>query len=104
MTHVQLSLHDLSQLVVMQAQRGKSRDEIVRELMERGWPEVSARRFVTMTLIEQQQRASNAAVQGEDESNSKESYTNDQESRRVLWVMLLVTAVFIVCMLIAFAH
>ncbi len=104
MTHVQLSLHDLSQLVVMQAQRGKSRDEIVKELMERGWPEVSARQFVTMTLIEQQQRASNAAVQGEDQSNSKESYTNDQESRRVLLVVLLVTAVFIVCMLIAFAH
>ncbi len=104
MTNVKLSLHDLSQLVVMQAQRGKNRDEIVRVLVERGWPEVSAERFVSLTLTEQQERSASAAAAGEEKPRADETFTTDQESRRVLLVVLLVTAVFIVCMLIAFAH
>ncbi len=104
MTNVKLSLHDLSQLVVMQAQRGKSRDEIIRVLVERGWPAVSAERFVSMTLTEQQERSASAAATGEDKPHADETFTSDQESRRVWLVVLLVTAIFVVCMLIAFAH
>jgi hypothetical protein len=53
MTQAKMSLRDLSQLVVVQTQNGKSKDQVVKVLMARGWPEVSAVRFVDMTLFEQ---------------------------------------------------
>jgi hypothetical protein len=50
MTPTPLTIRDLARIVVADMQCGKSRDEIVGFLMTRGWPEVSARRFVLNTL------------------------------------------------------
>ncbi len=104
MSHIHLSLHDLSQLVVMQAQRGKSRDEIVRVLVARGWPELSAVRFVNTTLAEQASRAAEAQVPEEDGQPPHQGFTNTQEIWRIVLVMVLITAFFVACMLFTFAH
>ena len=50
MTQTNLSLRDLSQIVVCQWNCGKNKAEIVRYLVERGWPQVSATQFVSSIL------------------------------------------------------
>ncbi|MCL5997303.1 MAG: hypothetical protein M1546_14790 [Chloroflexi bacterium] len=104
MAHVQLSLHDLSRLVVLQTQGGKSRDEIVRVLVARGWPEISAVRFVNTTLTEEAVRAAHAQVPEEDEQPAHQAFSVDQESWRVLLIIVLITMVLIACMLSAYAR
>ncbi len=104
MTPVQLSLHELSQLVVLQYQSGRSREEIVRVLVERGWPEISAVRFVNMTLAEQAGRLAHEQAPKEDQQPPGQAFTGEQESWRILLVVVLITAVFIACMLLTYAR
>ena len=104
MPYVQLSLHDLSQLVVMQTLSGKSRDEIVKVLVARGWPEASAVRFVNMTLNEEAQRSTRTHEPEADERPANQTFSPDWESWRVIVVMVLVTAMFIVCLLAGYAR
>jgi hypothetical protein len=94
-THVQLSLHDLSQLVVLQTQSGKSRGEIVRVLVARGWPEVSAVRFVSTTLSEHRELAARAQVPDEDQQSTNRALYSEQEVRRMLWIVGLVVVIII---------
>ena len=86
MTHVNLSLHELSELVVLQTQRGKSRDEIVKVLVERGWPQVSAERFVDMTLSEHH----DIAVQAPAPESSRQPADQAPPGGRQVVVTLLV--------------
>jgi hypothetical protein len=102
--HIQLSLHDLSQLVMVQAERGKSREEIVQLLVERGWPKVSAVRFVNTTLTEQAGQSTRAQMPDDDPQQANQAFMSDQESWRILLVVVLVTAIFIACMLLAYAQ
>ena len=95
MTHVHLSLHDLSQLVVMQAQNGRNRNEIVRTLIERGWPEKSAARFVDMTLSEHEELLSHPPVPEPDQQPSNEAFPNEQEVWRMLFFVALAVTLIV---------
>ncbi len=46
MTHIHLSMNDLNQIVISEMNRGKTRDDMVAYLRERGWPESAARKFI----------------------------------------------------------
>jgi hypothetical protein len=104
MNSVHLSMHELSELVVMQAQRGRSRSEIIRTLVARGWPEISAVRFVDTTLNEY--RAREAEAQAPEESDDEQPSTRRDASRnlnlwRMLWLTLLIAAIIILaCLLV----
>ena len=80
MTQTNLSLRDLSQIVVCQWNSGKNKAEIVRYLVERGWPQVSATRFVTSILSD------NAGV---DEVRHRTA-TKAPHDRLLLQMMLIV--------------
>jgi hypothetical protein len=85
MTQAQLSLRDLSQLVVLQIQKGKSRDEVVLVLVARGWPEVSAARFVDMTVFEHG-RPSRTWASGEEQHPTRQaSPAGPHHARRSSW-------------------
>ena len=89
MTQVHMSLRDLSQLVVLQIQRGKSRDEVAQVLVARGWPEVSAVRFVDMTLFEQGKRSSRARTSTEGQSPAHRTSPRGRWSWPLLVVVLI---------------
>jgi hypothetical protein len=101
MTHVQLSLHDLSQLVIMQTQSGKGRNEIINILVARGWPEASATRFVDMTLSEHEELASQtrshtqAENPEQDQQPGNEAFPNEQELWRMLFIVALAVAIIV---------
>ena len=100
---VELSLRDLSQLVVLQAQRGTSRDEIVKILVERGWPGVSAVRFVDMTLLEESGRSEPAQAQAmNDQQPPKENYTKGMVTWQMLLVVILLMVIATVFVFLAF--
>ena len=98
-TQVQLSLRDLSQLVVLQTQKGKSRDEVVQVLVARGWPEVSAVRFVDMTLFEQVGRSGRARASGGDQRPARRAVSAGPGSRTALLVAVLMMAVLMALVL-----
>ncbi len=50
MKHIHLSMRDLTQIIVAESDRGKNTHEIVAYLRQRGWPESSARAFVSNIL------------------------------------------------------
>jgi hypothetical protein len=93
MTQVQLSLRDLSRLVVLQTQSGKSRDEVVQVLVARGWPEVSAVRFVDMTLFEQGGRSAGAGASEEEQGPTRRAFSAGPGSWKALLVPVLIMAV-----------
>jgi hypothetical protein len=99
MAPVQLSLHDLSQLVVIQTQSGRSRREIVEVLMARGWPEVSAVRFVDMILAEQNERSASAAGAEERRPPTHRSFFVDQDWWKVVLAVVVITAICVACLL-----
>ena len=100
---MQLSLHDLSQLVVFQAQRGTSREEIVNLLVARGWPGISAVRFVNMTLLEENGRTERAPAPGRDgQQPPKENYTRGMVTWQMLLVIVLIMALSFVCVFLAY--
>lgn len=47
MAHIHLSVQDLNQIVISEISRGKSRDDMVAYLRDRGWPEDTARKFIS---------------------------------------------------------
>ncbi len=106
MTPVQLSMHELSQLVVLQWQRGRSREEIVRVLLERGWPEVSAVRFVNTVLSEQAARQVPAQEPEEkpQQQPTRRIFTGGQDMWRVLVLVILIMALLTVCMFASYAR
>jgi hypothetical protein len=104
-TPVQLSLRELSRLVVLQTHKGKSRDEVVQVLVARGWPQVSAVRFVDMTLFEQGGRSARAWA-SEEEQQEQQEQQEQRPNRRAFsaspgsWKALLV-AVLMMAVLMA---
>jgi hypothetical protein len=46
MQHIHLSMQDLNQIVIAEMNRGKTCDDMIAYLRERGWPENSARKFI----------------------------------------------------------
>jgi len=56
--HAQLSLRDLNQIIIYETLCGKTRDDLVGYLRERGWPEQSARAFIHNTLSREQTKVS----------------------------------------------
>jgi len=47
MKHIHLSMKDLNYIVISEISRGKTREDLVAYLGERGWPEDAARRFIS---------------------------------------------------------
>ncbi|MCL5275259.1 MAG: hypothetical protein M1434_11040 [Chloroflexi bacterium] len=95
MTHVHLSLHELSELVILQTQRGKSRDEIVKVLVARGWPQMSAERFVDMTLAEHHELAAQAPAPESGQQPADQASHEDQQMGVMLLVVVLLTLMVI---------
>jgi hypothetical protein len=52
MKHIHLSMRDLHQIIVTEKQRGKTPDDMVSFLRQRGWPEVTARKFIANALFQ----------------------------------------------------
>lgn len=55
MKNAHLSMRDLRQIVAKEVQSGKSEDEIVRYLTSRGWPETSAKHFISNALSKKEE-------------------------------------------------
>jgi hypothetical protein len=100
MPPIQLSLRDLSQLVIRQTQGGRTRDEIVKVLVERGWPETSAVRFVNLTLTEHKETDVPEQKSEYDQSFGRQTSSTDRVRWQMILVVVLVTASLILCNLI----
>jgi hypothetical protein len=104
MPPIQLSLHDLSQLVVMQSQSGRTREEIVHILVERGWPESSATRFVITTLAEHKLLLADEFPPARQPPPSGQADHSGQETRLMFLAVLLVAISILMCILFMVAH
>jgi hypothetical protein len=106
MPPVQLSLHDLTQLVIIQTQNGRSRREIVETLVERGWPETTAVRFVDLTLAAQNARQASASQPDEQQlpTNTHPSFSIDEDWWKVVLAVLVITAICMACLLSIYAQ
>jgi hypothetical protein len=108
MTLVKMSLRDLSRLVVLQTQRGKSRGEVVKVLVARGWPEISAVRFVDMTLFEQGGHVARARVPEKGPQPTRRAFSAGSGSWKALFVVgivaVVLTALLIACVLAVLAR
>jgi hypothetical protein len=89
MKHFHLSMRDLSQIVINEIRSGKSKEEAIRFLKQRGWPEASARQFVMNVLAEE--AASRAASQQADAMQESEERTDV----RLLWIIALIGIVLV---------
>lgn len=81
-----LSLRELSLIIINQMQAGKSQQEMVAYLRQRGWPDASAQHFIANVL------AQNTAVAQVDvqrnEPEPDEEYPGDN-SALFLWLIVL---------------
>jgi hypothetical protein len=50
MQQIHLSIQDLNHIVITEIGRGKSREDMVTYLRDRGWPEDNARKFISNAL------------------------------------------------------
>ncbi len=96
MAHVHLTLQELSELVTLQAQRGKSRNEIVAVLIARGWPRESAEHFVDTTLSEHHERTASRPTQPDDQTPAGRSPTDEQAMWRTLLIVVILTLLILV--------
>ncbi len=97
MQPVHLSMRELSELVLRQTQSGRSRSEIVKVLVERGWPEVSAVQFVNMTLSEHQEITARDEESEDKSESTHQAFPNSQVLWRVLIVVVLVMTIAVFC-------
>jgi hypothetical protein len=94
MSHNTLSLHDLSQLVIMQTKSGRTKAEIVKVLVERGWPEASAVHFVNATLSTY--KAGAAPEQApEDQRQPEEPDTSPEQEYWLVFLMVMLVVVIV---------
>lgn len=85
-----LSMRDLNQIIVTESQRGKSLDDLVAYLRQRGWPEVTARQFVINTL-EQRGPGRRAEPAAETPSSGPPS----AQANSLTWLLLMMVLVLI---------
>lgn len=88
MKHIHLSLQDLNRIVITETSRGKSRDELVAYLRERGWPEDAARKFVS-NAIGQQTYKEYTAKEAAREAEQDDPFVIDDEKQntQLAWVV-----------------
>ena len=101
MTQAKMSLRDLSQLVVLQTRSGKNRDEVVQVLVARGWPEVSAVRFVDMTLFEQGAHPARERAPMEGQQPARGPLIRGQGSPLIRLVVVLCALVLIALLILS---
>ena len=75
------SLQELSGAVVKQLVAGRPQETVVKQLVQRGWPEVSARHFVA--------NAAQAASQHREENDEERAYIAELFRRRMLRDLVL---------------
>ena len=92
------SLQEITRAVIRQLMNGKSREAVTQDLVARGWPEVSARQFVTNAAQSLQSLASPLVKPEEDEERR---YMAEMFRRRAARDFLL-TAMFMIGMFIVF--
>ena len=98
-----LSLHNLTQIVRTQQRLGRTDDQIVAFLASRGWPDVSARRFVNNTLAaSERQPMSDDRPQQPQPHTHKPSHLAYGISRLVFLIVALATVAVAVLNLIRF--
>lgn len=85
-----LSMRDLNQIIVTESQRGKSLDDLVAFLRQRGWPEVTARQFVINTL---EQRGPGRRAEPAPEAPA--SGPAGAQSNSLTWMLLMMVLVLI---------
>ena len=84
MKHIHLSMQDLSQIVITEMSRGKSREDMVAYLRERGWPEEAARKFVANVSRQNLIR---------DPPMNRETPFADNDDRQIIQVLLLAAVI-----------
>jgi len=80
---------------MLQTRSGKSRDEVVQVLVARGWPEVSAVRFVDMTLFEQGKSSPSGWASDKEQRSARRPLLANAGSRKALLVAALIIAVLV---------
>jgi hypothetical protein len=82
-----LSLQELSLIIINQMQVGKSQQEMVAYLRQRGWPDASAQHFIANVLA-QNTAVAQADVHANDLEPAEES--PDHSSVALLWMIALI--------------
>ncbi len=109
---IQPSLHELSRFVLMLWHNGNNRDDIVQVLVERGWPEQSAVNFVKTVIAEQKELSADVAPstaapvpQPEEEQDARPPVNSTgPASWKVVFLLVLMVALTIACMLSSIMH
>jgi hypothetical protein len=88
MQHIHLSIRDLNHIVIAEINRGKSCDDMVAFLRERGWPESTARKFIS-NAIDQKTYKEHEAQQAAREAEQDDPFVIDDEKRNMqyAWVV-----------------
>jgi hypothetical protein len=81
-----LSLRELSLIIINQMQAGKSQQEMVAYLRQRGWPDASAQHFIANVL------AQNTAVAQADvhSSGPEQAESPSHDPALLLWLIALI--------------
>lgn len=87
MTHVHLSMQELNQIVISEMGRGKSRDDMVAYLRERGWPEDAARKFISNATSQHTYKAK-SAQEAAREAKQEDPFVMDDEKHNRQFALL----------------
>ena len=109
MKHTHLSMRDINQIVITEICRGKTRDDLVACLRERGWPENAALRFISNATSQKNYK------DGVDKEATREAERNDpfviddvKQSQQFAWLVaaigLTMIAMSIIGTLINIGH
>jgi hypothetical protein len=88
MKHIHLSMQDLNHIVITEISRGKSRQDMVTYLRERGWPEDAAHRFIS-NAIGQKTYKELSAQEAAQEAEQDDPFVIDDEKQKLqyAWVV-----------------
>lgn len=87
MKQIHLSMQDLNQIIISEMSRGKSREEMVTYLVERGWPEDAARRFISNVKSQHTYRVQSAQDAAR-EAEQDDPFVIDDEKQKLHFAML----------------
>jgi hypothetical protein len=87
MKHIHLSMQDLNHIVITEMSRGKTRDDMVVYLRERGWPENAARKFIS-NVTSQQTYKDYSAQEAAREAEQDDPFVIDDEKQNMQFAWL----------------
>jgi hypothetical protein len=88
MTHSHLTLRELSQIIVTETHCGRSKEDLINYLKQRGWPESAAKQFIMNVLGEEADADSIRIAQKR--PNAAQEDRSRHRNLQLLWTVALI--------------